>query len=128
VRAGGLAAIVDLAMARYFSEDFRARRPEVVRSVAERFLRTPAAGYIACCAAIARLDYSGRLGEIRAPTLVIAGGADVGTPVAMSEAIAKGIPGARLAVLPGAAHLSAVEDPEGFNALVTGFLPSASRR
>jgi 3-oxoadipate enol-lactonase len=40
----------------------------------------------------------------------------------MSQAIAEAIPGARLAVIPGAAHLSAVEDPAAFNALVRPFL------
>jgi 3-oxoadipate enol-lactonase len=42
----------------------------------------------------------------------------------MSEAIASRIPGARLAIIPGAAHLSAVEKPTEFNALVRDFLAS----
>jgi 3-oxoadipate enol-lactonase len=41
----------------------------------------------------------------------------------MSEALAAGIPGARLAVMQGASHLSAVEKPEEFSALVGEFLP-----
>jgi len=44
------------------------------------------------------------------------------TPVAMSEEIARQIPDARLAVIPGAAHLSAVEKYSEFNALVRDFL------
>jgi 3-oxoadipate enol-lactonase len=60
---------------------------------------------------------------------VIAGEKDAGTPVAMSEVIAKGIAGARLAVIAGAAHLSALEKPTEFNALVRDFLasPGSSR-
>lgn len=122
VEDGGMKAIVDLAMERYFSAEFRTRQVERVASVAARFLMTPPQGYIAACAAIADLDYADRLGAIRAPTLVIAGGADVATPAAMSESLARGIGDARLAVIPGAAHLSAVEDPAAFNALVSGFL------
>ena len=53
---------------------------------------------------------------------MIAGGKDAGTPPSMSEAIVTRIPGARLAVLPEAAHLSAVEVPEAFSALVRDFL------
>jgi 3-oxoadipate enol-lactonase len=79
-------------------------------------------GYLGCCDAIAALDFSKDLGRITAPTLVIAGAADAGTPPAMSEAIARGIPDARLAVISGAAHLSAVEKPAEFNALVRDFL------
>lgn len=122
VEDGGMAAIKDLAMARYFSDAFRANHPEVVATVGQRFLETPPAGYIGCCDAIRDLDYGARLSQIAAPTLVIAGGQDAGTPPAMSEALARGIPGARLAVIPGAAHLSAVEAPREFGALVGDFL------
>ena len=122
VREGGMAAIADLVMQRYFSDEFRARHPEVVARVKERVLTTPAKGYLACCAAIRDLDFTGQLGSIRAPTLAIAGGKDAGTPPSMSEEIVKRIPGAQLAVLPEAAHLSAVEAPEAFNALVRDWL------
>jgi 3-oxoadipate enol-lactonase len=122
VEEGGMAAIKDLAMQRYFSDEFRASHADVVEDTGRRFLSTPAQGYIACCDAIRNLDYTAQLPRIAAPTLVIAGGKDVGTPVSMSAAIAGAIPGARLAVIPGAAHLSAVEDPAAFNPLVAGFL------
>jgi 3-oxoadipate enol-lactonase len=122
VAEGGMAAITDLAMTRYFSDEFRAAHPEVVEGVKRRFLATPPQGYIGCCDAIRDLDFTARLGGIRARTLVVAGGKDAGTPVAMAQAIADHVPGARLAVIPGAAHLSAVEDPAAFNALARGFL------
>lgn len=125
VEEGGVAAIRDMAATRYFSEVFRATRPGIVERVMERFVQTPKEGYLGCCDAIAELDFSADLGRIAAPTLVIAGGGDAGTPPAMSEAIVRGIPGARLAVIPGAAHLSAVEQPAEFNALVRGFLDRA---
>jgi len=40
----------------------------------------------------------------------------------MSQAIADRIPGSQLAVIAQAAHLSAVEKPQEFGALVKGFL------
>lgn len=126
VEAGGVAAIRDMATTRYFSEDFRATRPDIVERVMQRFVQTPKEGYRGCCDAIAALNFSGDLGRIDAPTLVIAGGADAGTPLSMSEAIARGISNAKLAVIPGAAHLSAVEKPDEFNALVRGFLDQPS--
>ncbi len=122
VEEGGMAAIKDLAMARYFSDEFRAAHPDVVEGVGRRFLSTPPQGYIACCDAIRALDYTAVLPRVAARTLVIAGEKDAGTPVAMSEAIVAAIPGARLAVIPGAAHLSAVESPATFNKLVGDFL------
>lgn len=127
VEGGGVASIRDMVAMRYFSEDFRTKQPGSVERVMQRFVQTPAEGYLGCCDAIAGLDFSADLGRIAAPTLVIAGGADAGTPPAMSEAIVRGIPGAKLAVIPGAAHLSAVENPTQFNALIRGFLDSVDR-
>ena len=54
------------------------------------------------------------------PTLVIAGTRDEATTPAMSEAIAAAIPGARLVTI-DAAHLSVVEQPSAFAALLTDF-------
>jgi len=122
VGEGGMAAVKELAMQRYFTDDFRASSSDVVDRIGSGFLATDPEGYIACCNAIRDLDFSGDLHRIKAPTLVIAGEKDVGTPVAMSKAIADAIPGATLAVIPGAAHLSAVENPEEFNRLVEDFL------
>ena len=124
VEAGGVAAIKDMVMSRYFSEEFRERHPEVVTQVAGRFLETPVEGYLGCCDAIRELDYTADLARIHARTLVIAGEHDAGTPPAMSEEIARRIPGARMAVIPGAAHLSAVEKPTEFAALARDFLAS----
>ena len=124
VEEGGLAAIKDMVMSRYFSDDFRERHPEVVAKVAQRFLDTPAEGYLGCCDAIKELDFTADLPRIHARTLVIAGEHDAGTPPAMSQAIANRIPGARMEVIAGAAHLSAVEKPVEFGALVRDFLAS----
>lgn len=125
VEEGGMAAIKDMAMNRYFSDEFRTAHPQVVEAVAQRFLATPPQGYIGCCDAIAELDFTADLRSIHARTLVIAGERDAGTPPSMSEAIVARITGARLAVIPGAAHLSAVEKPGEFDALVRDFLTSS---
>lgn len=122
VRAGGLAALREAVTARYFSEAFRRHAAPVVDTTMGRFLETPAEGYAGACDAIAALDFTDSLPRITAPTLVIAGEADAGTPVAMSQAIAERIRGARLEVIAGAAHLAAVEKPREFARLVDDFL------
>jgi 3-oxoadipate enol-lactonase len=68
------------------------------------------------------VDTTARLGQITAPTLVLAGELDQGTPVDMARTLAEGIPGARLQVLAAASHLGAVEQPDAFNAAVTAFV------
>jgi len=56
------------------------------------------------------------------PALVIAGKQDQGTPISMSEQIAQAIPGARLAVIDEASHISVLEAPQAFTQLVQDFL------
>jgi 3-oxoadipate enol-lactonase len=125
ITQGGLAAIRDMVTARYFSEEFIAGHRDVVDRIMARFMATPTDGYLGCCEAIRELDYSGDLRRVRARTLAIAGELDQGTPPAMAKAIADVVPGARLEVIAGASHLSAVEKPREFGALVSEFLGSA---
>jgi pimeloyl-ACP methyl ester carboxylesterase len=63
-----------------------------------------------------------RLGEIRAPTLVLVGDQDVSDFRRISELVASRIPNAQRVVLPGAAHMISMERPKEFNRLVLGFL------
>lgn len=63
-----------------------------------------------------------RLGEIRVPTLVLVGEHDTPAFHAMAGAYVTGIAGARKAVVPGAGHVSCMEEPAAFNEAVRGFL------
>jgi 3-oxoadipate enol-lactonase len=121
VRAQGLDAIADMAMARFFSEDFRARRADVVDGFRAGLLATSAGGYAGCCAALRDADLRGDVGRIAAPTLVIGGTLDVSTPPEQTRALAAAIPGARHLEL-DAAHLSNVERPEAFAAALVQHL------
>ena len=127
VLAQGMEAIADGALQRWFTPEFRAdeagggkQRVAVLR---ERLVGTDAAAYAASCKAVAGIDFRAGNGGIQCPALVIAGTRDEATPVAMSEAICKSIPGAQLQTLP-AAHLSAVEQPAAFAALLERFFES----
>jgi 3-oxoadipate enol-lactonase len=122
VRAGGLEAIADAVMGRYFSDAFRAGHPATVARFRRRLTSADASAYLACCAAVAGVDTTARLPGIAAPTLVIAGELDAGTPLPMSETLSRSIPDARLAVLPDASHLSAIEQPRPFAELVSEFM------
>ncbi len=122
VEQGGLGAIADAVMERYFSAPLRAAQPQRVAPYRAQVLRSDPKGYVACCHALAAVDWQDRLPQVRCPTLIIAGGLDIGTPVAMSQAMAERIPGARMVVLDEAAHLSAVEQPSLFGQVVREFL------
>lgn len=70
----------------------------------------------------ARPDSTGSLRGVDVPTLVVVGEEDQPSPPAEAEAITAAIPGARLARIPRAGHLTAVEAPAEFNAALEGFL------
>ncbi len=122
VQNEGMGALVDGTMERWFTAPYLARNPDELSMIREIFLATPPAGFIGCCHAISALDYTDQLGQIDKPTLVIVGEQDQGTPVAASEVIAAGIPGAKLVVLPEAAHLSNIEQAEAFTSAALNFL------
>jgi len=104
-----------------FTSDFRARAPQAVATARRMLVATPAAGYVASCAALRDMDQRKALASIRARTLVIVGSLDVATPPSHGQAIAAGIPGARVVEL-AAAHLSNIEAPTEFSAAVLELL------
>lgn len=124
VQHDGIAAVVDLVVQRYLAPEFQKRQPAVVQWLRQRLLATDATGYASSCAAVANVDWSAGLHRIQCPTLVLAGALDMGAPVAMSEQIHQGIAGSQLHVIDAASHLSPLECPAQFSALVNSFLAS----
>jgi 3-oxoadipate enol-lactonase len=75
----------------------------------------------------ARLDPPAlaRLAEVRAPTLVVVGDADVPDILDICDRLAAGIPGARKVVFEDVAHMLPMERPDEFVRLVLDFLAEA---
>lgn len=99
------------------------RRPAVAGRV--RGLVTaapPAAVAWASRAMAARPDSFDVLRATDVPALVVVGDQDTLSPLAQAQEMVDALPQGRLAVMPEAGHLSAMEDPEAFGAEVTGFL------
>jgi 3-oxoadipate enol-lactonase len=118
----GMEPLVEGTLSRWFTAPFREKRKDVVEKVAQMIRTTPPAGYAGCCQAIAQLNLTDRISAIKTPTVVIVGEDDPGTPVAASKVIAENIKGAKLEIIPAAAHLSNMEQPEAFNRALSGFL------
>ena len=122
VQTGGMAAIVDSVLERYFSAAFRASQPEAVAVARGTVLRCDPVGYAACCEAVGGVDWLDRLNTVTCPTLIIAGALDVGAPVSMSQAIGQRIEGSELVVFDEASHLSVAEQPAQFAQTLQAFL------
>ena len=67
-----------------------------------------------------------RLKELKLPTLLIAGAADLFTPPSISRMIAAELPNSRLALMPESGHSSYWEEPELFNRAVLDFINGQS--
>jgi 3-oxoadipate enol-lactonase len=127
VETQGMEPMVAPTLERWFTPPYRAAHPEVMEKVAAMIRNTPAPGFVGCCHAIPRINLTARLKEIRCPSLVIVGEDDPGTPVAMAEDIHRALPGSKLVVIPCAAHLSNLEQPDAFNQALADFLDQAGK-
>lgn len=116
VGAHGLAGIRDDVLARFFAPGFATAQPEAFAAAQRAFTAADDEGYAACCAALAEADLRPAVGSITIPTLVIGGELDVATPPSDALALHRAIPGSRLVLLAGAAHLSNLDQPEAFTA------------
>jgi 3-oxoadipate enol-lactonase len=122
VQAKGVADIAAGAVERWLTPTWTATPAGQAAAAAlhDTLVRTAPDGYIASCNAVAAIDFRESNRRIAVPTLVIGGTQDLATPMAMSEQMVAAIPRAKLATL-DAAHLSAVEKPEEFVALLVDF-------
>jgi 3-oxoadipate enol-lactonase len=128
VRAKGMEPMVAPTLERWFTASFRARRKDLMERVGAMIRSTPAPGYIGCCHALPKINVTERLKDVRCPALVIVGEEDPGTPVDMARDIHAALPGAELAILSRASHLSNLEQPAEFNRALGGFLDKLSGR
>ncbi len=127
VRQAGPAATVDAALARWFTDDFRTRQPEIMDLVRRWMTANRKEVYAAIYRVLTEDDaeIAGPIAEIRCPTLVMTGDRDVGNSPDMARRMASAIPGARVAILPGLCHMALAEDPAAFNAPLVSFLTEA---
>ena len=121
VREGGMAAIVEAVLARWFTPGFIDRGAAEVGIARRMLLATSPDGYCASCAAVRDMDQRDDVGRILAPTLVVAGTRDVVTTPADHRFLAERIDGARYVEL-DAPHISNMEQPAAFTRALVDFL------
>lgn len=95
-----------------FGATFRAASPEVVEAWMQQIATLDRSGLYRAVTMVMSRPAVPRLGDIRAPTFVIAGDEDAAIPVNRMERIAAAIPNAELRILPRTGHISTVEQPE----------------
>ncbi|HET8887451.1 MAG TPA: 3-oxoadipate enol-lactonase [Candidatus Angelobacter sp.] len=125
VLEGGMQAIVDAIMQRFFSQENQSAGKQEgtwAQSTRAVLLGTDPKGYAACCAGLRDADIRTSLGKISVPTLVIGGDKDPSTPwEGNGSVLARDIPRAKAFRLQ-TAHLSNLEQPRAFNTAMLDFL------
>ena len=121
------AEIVRRAMTAITAPGFVERSPATIAALVDLALAqpTPTTTFMRQMGAIVRSDRSARLGEIRAPTLVVHGAADELIPPGNGRALAQGIPGARYVELPDVGHMPMWESPDALASVLGDFLARA---
>jgi 3-oxoadipate enol-lactonase len=120
IRQGGMEAVADATMARWFSRSFQ-NDPEI--AVWRKLLvETPVEGYIGCAQAISGTDFYTTTAALTLPTLAIAGSEDGATPPDLIRETQELIAGSRFHLIRRAGHLPCVERPEDYAKVLTKFL------
>ncbi len=122
VRAQGTEILVPSRTGTWFTREWAEKEPAAAERLLAMLRTTSAEGYAACCEAIGAFDVRDRLGDILAPTLVVAGTEDPATTVDMVRLLADGIPKSEFVAVPGAAHLPNATHPEAVNAAMRDHL------
>ncbi|MHA6324922.1 3-oxoadipate enol-lactonase [Roseivivax sp. CAU 1753] len=118
--AGGLEALADATMQRWFSDDFRQTEP--FHAWRNMFVRQPVDGWTGCGAAISGTDFLATTAGLKMPALGIAGSEDGSTPPDLVRETVDLIAGSEFRLIRGAGHLPCVEKPEEFATILTEFL------
>jgi 3-oxoadipate enol-lactonase len=120
-RTGGMAAVLNGGLARWFTDRFRERDPDTVEKFRSMLQRCRVDGYVGACAVLRDADLRQEISRISAETLVVTGRHDTATPPALGELIRSRVAAAQVLEL-DAAHLSNVEQAASFTAGVLDFL------
>jgi len=118
----GPSAIADIMIPKLLSPATIETKPDLVQQVRAMIEGNQISGIVGDLIAMAeRPDSVTLLSQITCPTQVIVGELDLATPPSDAKFMAEKIPGARLAIIPEAAHLANLEQPDTFSRIVSSF-------
>ncbi len=122
VESEGTDGLIEGLTGALLSDHTKSTKPDVVERV-KSLMQNPAAGFIGALEAMKqRPDSTGELASIDVPTLVVVGEDDAVTPPDAAETITNAVADSKLITIPGAGHLSNLEDEQTFNEALAEFL------
>jgi 3-oxoadipate enol-lactonase len=127
VRTGGMEAVLQSSLERWFTPETRARRPDIIDRVSKTILADDPDVHAAIWDIVSHFEVHDRLAEIKSP-LVLVGERDPSTPPSTASALAESISGAKMVVVPNASHIVTVEAPVAVNTAIQTFLAAAGNK
>lgn len=118
----GIAYHLAAAEERWFTDDFCRTHPEIVAARLRHSMNNDLRCYAAAYRVLAESDLANRLGEIKAPTLVMTGENDSGSTPRMARLMARRIPNAKLCILEKLKHSVLLESPQTVAKALSDFL------
>ena len=119
-RKGGMEAMVDSTMARWFPPETIKANPPYLDKVRAMIRTTPVEGFSGCAAALADHDFRSAVATVTRPLLFIVGEKDGTAPVAMKDMHAR-LKGSRYVELAGAGHISNLDRSAEFTTAIQEF-------
>lgn len=123
-KANGLEGLAEATVQRWCSKPFLETGSVKLDKLRNMVRATSLTGFLGCAHALQTLNYQPRLGEIKTPTLYIAGQDDTGTPPDNMKRMHEQHPGSQFVMLAPAGHISVMEQPEAHTKAVRDFLAS----
>ncbi len=121
-KAGSLAPLADETIGRWLTPEYRKNHPGRWKQIHDTIVGCSPLGYTGCAQAIANFNFTGRLGTVKTPTLVVCGTEDPSASPEASRKIAGLFPGGSYDEFKGAKHLPNVEQPDAFNRVLLAWL------
>jgi 3-oxoadipate enol-lactonase len=118
---GGMAALLESTMQRWFPPETLKANPPHMDIIRKMILTTPVNGYIGCSAALGDHDFRPLMPKVKNPVLYMAGEKDGHNAAAMTV-MQQELPGSQYIVLPGAGHISNMDQPAMFTKALRDFL------
>jgi len=123
VREKGQGAVADALLPKLLGEATRKTKPDIEQKLRAQITGNSVESIVgALTAMMTRPDVTPMLPSIRIPVQVIVGAEDALTPPPLSEQMHRDIPGSELVTIPGAGHMSNMEQPALFNDALGRFL------
>jgi 3-oxoadipate enol-lactonase len=122
VEKEGMIGVADAVLGGALSAGTRERNLALTGMVREMLLSNDQTCYAGHCRALINGSAKADQAQIKCPTLLVVGDQDPVTPLALQRQIAGAIANSRIRIVPNTAHLTMLETPEAFNAIVLEFL------